>query len=111
VAAPKDNHDLLIVQVVSRSVQQDVLLGHVRVPVPWISNGSAPPRLRRSPPCRVLTQRARCSFGCERGPDSIVSYEGTFKLRRGDKLDPTAKAKYEGGRVVLRVSYTPDPEA
>jgi hypothetical protein len=58
----------------------------VRVPVPWLFNGC----------------------GSDQGPLSFASYEGSFKLKRGDSLDPTQKLKYAGGRVRLRLSYVPN---
>lgn len=87
IATEDDEHNVLLVQLWNRENEdEEVLIGTIRVPVPWVFNG----------------------FGSELGPAGLSSYESTFKLKRGDVLDPTAKSTYGGGRVTLRFSYQPD---
>lgn len=87
VQPEEDAHSVLLLQAWNReSDDEEVLIGTLRVPVPFIFNG----------------------YGSELGPAGISSYEATFKLRRGDLLDPSAKSVYGGGRITLRFSYTPD---
>lgn len=65
---------------------EEVLIGSCRIPVPWIFNG----------------------FGSDLGPSGVSSFESSFKLKRGDSLDPTQKIKYGGGRIRLKLSFQPD---
>jgi len=87
VKAMPNTHYALILEMWNKEKEnEEAHIGLLRIPLPWIYN----------------------SYASEMGPLVISSYQVTFKLRSGDRLlDPTAKAKYGGGRVSLKISYQP----
>jgi len=82
-----NTHSALILEMWNKEKEnEEAHIGLLRIPLPWIYN----------------------SYSSDMGPLTISSYQVTFKLRSGDRLlDPTAKAKYGGGRVTLKITYQP----